>query len=447
MQRIKEEAVILISVIKWLSLAAATGLIVGASTAAFVKTLNFGYEIVRPWPHYFFLLPLGLASSAALITYVFPGAVGHGASKVIGDIHGKNGRIPPINAAVEFLRTTITLTTGGSAGKEGPAAQIGAGCASLFADILRFEGQDRRKLVICGISGGFASVFGTPIAGAIFGIEVLNAGVIKYDVLLPSFVAGIISYQFSSWLGLTYFHHPVVFVPVFTEAFFLKVAVAGILFGGVSFLLVETLSLGKKISASLKLPLPLKALIAGTSLAALGFVFGDAYFGLGLDTLRSSLEGGQVPWYAFLVKSVFTSATLNFGGSGGMGTPLFFVGATSGSAFSWLLGIDPAMLAAIGFVSLLAGAANTPIAASIMAMEMFGVLVAPYAAVSCVISYVVAGHRSIYPAQMLAVKKSSSINVEEGMPFEAAKARYAEREKSVIAGLFRLWRLLRRDSR
>ena len=245
MQRIKEEAVILISVIKWLSLAAATGLIVGASTAAFVKTLNFGSEIARLLPHYFLLLPLGLASSALLITHVFPGAVGHGANKVIGIIHGKDGRIPPINVAVEFLRTTITLTAGGSAGKECPSAQIGAGFASMFADLLRFEGQDRKKLVICGISGGFASVFGTPIAGAIFGIEVLSAGVIKYDVLLPSFGRdNKLSVLVMAWL--TYFHHPVVFVPVFTEALFLKVALAGILFGGVSFLLVETLSLGKR---------------------------------------------------------------------------------------------------------------------------------------------------------------------------------------------------------
>ncbi|MBI5235415.1 MAG: chloride channel protein [Deltaproteobacteria bacterium] len=444
MQRIKEEAIILVSVVKWLALAATTGLIVGASTAAFVKTLNLCSSAILLLPHYFLLLPLGLAFSAALI-YVFPDAVGHGANKVIGIIHHGNSRIPPINTMVEFLRTTITLAVGGSAGKEGPAAQIGAGCASLFADLLRFEGQDRRKLVICGISGAFASVFGTPIAGAIFGIEVLSAGTIKYDVLLPSFVAGIVSYQFSSWLGLAYFHHPVMFVPVFTEMFFLKVVVAGILFGGVSFLLVETLSLGKKISASLKLSLPLKGLIIGASLAASGFVLGDAYFGLGLDTLRSSLEGAPLPWYAFLVKTVFTSATLNFGGSGGIGTPLFFVGATSGNAFSGLLGVDPAMLAAIGFVSLLAGAANTPIAASIMAVELFGALVAPYAAVSCVISYVVAGHRSVYPAQTLAVKKSSSIKVEEGLPLEAVKARYEERENSVIIRLSRLWRLLRRD--
>ena len=127
----------------------------------------------------------------------------------------------------------------------------------------------------------------------------------------------------------------------------------------------------------------------GCALVGLTFVFSEDYLGLGLNTIQSSLEGKDVPWYAFIMKSVFTSVTLSFGGHGGIGTPIFFVGATAGSALSNILSIDPAMLSAIGFVALLAGAANTPIAASIMAVELFGAEVAPYAAIACVISFVI----------------------------------------------------------
>jgi H+/Cl- antiporter ClcA len=267
-------------------------------------------------------------------------------------------------------------------------------------------------------------------------MEVLFVGSIRYDVLLPSFVAGIISFQVSSWMGLTYFYNPITFIPVFTEAFFIKVMAAGVFFGLCSLLLVETLRAGRTLSDRIKAPLEVKAVIAGCALVALTFVFSEEYLGLGLNTIQSSLEGGEVPWYAFMMKSVFTSVTLAFGGHGGIGTPIFFVGATAGSALSKILLIDPAMLSAIGFVALLAGAANTPIAASIMAVELFGAEVAPYAAIACVISFVITGHRSAYPAQVLAVKKSSSISVEEGRELEGTKESGLEyRDRSVIQAI------------
>ncbi|HBG46650.1 MAG TPA: voltage-gated chloride channel [Deltaproteobacteria bacterium] len=441
-RKIREETVIFISVIKWIFLATIVGAIVGVSTTAFVKSLNWGAAIASRYDYYFLLIPVGFLLSAIIIKYVFPQAAGHGANSVIESIHKNAGKIRPIAVPVEFVRTFLTITTGGSAGKEGPSAQIGAGLASLVADALRFEGADRRKLVICGISGGFASVFGTPLAGAIFGMEVLFVGSILYDVLLPSFVAGIISYQVSSWLGLTYFYNPVTFIPVFSESFFLKVIAAGVFFGLCSFLLVETLRLGKKASEAIKLSTEAKALLAGSLLVALTFIFSRDYLGLGLETIQTALEGGEVPWYAFILKSFFTSITLSFGGHGGIGTPIFFVGATAGSAFSTVLSVDPAMLSAIGFVALLAGAANTPIAASIMSVELFGAEVAPYAAVACVISFMITGHRSAYPSQVLAVKKSGSIKVEMGTQVSGARAGVEYRERSVIG---KLRRLLKKD--
>lgn len=440
-RRLKEETVLFLSVFKWLVLATIVGIIVGISTTVFVKALNWGAGLGQHYQYYFLLMPVGLLLSVLVVKYLAPETEGHGANKVIEAVHKNSGKMKAAFVPVEFFASWITLTLGGSAGKEGPSAQIGAGIASTCADIMKFDSADRRKLVVCGISGGFASVFGTPLAGAIFGIEVLFVGSIRYDVLLPSFVAGIISYQVSSWLGLTYFYNPIIFVPVFSEAFFIKMTIAGVFFGLCSFLLIEILRLGKKVSSRIKLPVELKSILGGLILVALTFSTSKQYLGLGLDVIQSALEGGNVQWFAFILKSIFTSITLNFGGSGGIGTPVFFVGATAGSAFSKILDVDPAMLSAIGFVSLLAGAANTPIAASIMAVELFGPQVAPYAAISCVISFFITGHRSVYPSQVLAVKKSSSINVELGTDLNKAILKYQYRDKSLLGAIRYLWRI------
>ena len=431
-KRFKEESVIFISVLKWLFLASVMGIIVGLAVTGFLKILHTSIIFTNGYNYYYLLLPVALLVSTVVIDFLAPDAGGHGTEKVIEAVHKRSGKIKAMVVPVKLVTTVITLAFGGSAGKEGPCAQIGAGLASFFSDIFRFSDVDRKKFVICGISGGFASVFGTTIAGAIFGIEVLFVGSIRYDVLLPSFVAGIVSYQVSSWLGIGYFYNPVTFVPVFSDAFFIKMVIAGILFGFCSFILIESLSLGKKVSSMIPLTKPVKAVVGGVALVFLTFIFSKEYLGLGLETMERALAGGEVPYMAFLLKCLFTTITLNFGGSGGIVTPIFFVGATAGSVFSKLLNVDPAMLAAIGLVSLLAGSANTPIAASIMAVELFGPQVAPYASIACVISFVIAGHRSVYPSQVLSIKKSSSINVELGAELDKLKPSFQQREKSLI---------------
>src|SRR5208283_1349396 len=235
-----------------------------------------------------------------------------------------------------------------------------------------------------------------------------------YEVLLPSFVAGIVGYQVSSSLGITYFHHALNFVPVFSSFFFMKVCLGGLFFGLCSFLFIELLNSLKKISHKIKLPMPYKGILGGMVLVGLAFLVSARYLGLGLDTIQTALEGGKIPWSASVMKMLFTSITLNFGGSGGIVTPIFFIGSTAGNIFGRALGLDPAVFAAIGMVSVLAGAANTPISASIMAVEIFGPAVAPYAAVACVISFLMTGHRSVYPSQVLSISKSSSITVKKG---------------------------------
>jgi H+/Cl- antiporter ClcA len=428
---ITEESILLISIFKWFFIASLMGVVVGFSTTIFLQCLNWSASRLGQHSYYFLLLPLALALSSYITKYLAPEAEGHGTEKVIEAVHRHESKIKAIVVPIKLVTTVITLACGGSAGKEGPCAQIGGGLASMVANMFHFDKADRRKLVICGISAGFASVFGTPIAGAIFGIEVLFIGGIMYEVLLPTFIAGVMSYQVSSALGISYFYHTIDFVPAFTELFFIKVLISGIFFGICSLLLIETLNLFQRLSAKIPWWAPLKGLLGGTTLILLTLFLSTDYLGLGLNTIEAALAGSKVVWYAFAAKILFTCITLTFGGSGGMVTPIFFVGATFGTLLAAILGVDPATFAAIGMVALLAGAANTPIAASILAIELFGAQIAPYAAVACVTSFLMTGHRSVYPSQVYAIMKSSSFRDQTGKEVTDVQAEFLLRRKSL----------------
>jgi H+/Cl- antiporter ClcA len=236
---IAEESILFASVIKWIALASCTGVIVGIATTVFLYLLALATNFTGHYPYAFLFLPVALFLSSLLTKYLAPDAEGHGTEKVIEAIHKRASLIPITVVPVKLLATLITLAIGGSAGKEGPCAQIGASLSSLFARCLKFNESDRRKLVICGISAGFAAVFGTPIAGAIFGVEVLFVGSLLYDVLLPSFVAGVTAYQVSSFFGIPYLHPSPVISSAVDEAILLKVILAAFLFGFFSLLLIK----------------------------------------------------------------------------------------------------------------------------------------------------------------------------------------------------------------
>lgn len=197
----------------------------------------------------------------------------------------------------------------------------------------------------------------------------------------------------------------------------------GCLFGLVSFILIEAINAMDRVSSRIKILGPAKALIGGLSLVFLALIFSTQSLGLGLETIESTLMSGKVVWYAFIMKIIFTAITLNLGGSGGVITSIFLIGVTSGAAFAGLLGMDGKVFSAIGLVSVLAGATNAPIAASIMAVELFGASLAPYAPLCCGISFLVIGHRSIYPSQIPGIRKPSEVLAEVGKEVGEAESK------------------------
>ena len=436
-----EQTAIFFSVMKWVFLSSIIGIVIGTIVTIFLNILKYAENTRSFLPFdYYYTLPFALIFTVWIVRRFAPSAEGHGTEKVISAIHRDDAKIDITVIPVKLLATVISIFSGASVGKEGPAAQIGAGIASGISSRLKFNKQDRKKLVICGISAGFATVFGTPIAGAIFGVEVLIIGVILYDVLLPSFIAGFAAFTTAQLLGIEYTYYNLHFYQDITLdlSLFIKVVSASLFFGIVSDLVITFVSFMSKLIKKIKLNIYIKAFIGGVIIIFLTLIFGEQYIGLGLDTIRNVLTPNMTPaedvhWYAFILKTLFTSLSLGAGGSGGILTPIFYIGATSGHAFATLISPEYLVLfSALGFVSVLSATTNTPIASTIMAVELFGIDIAHYAALSAVISFLLSGHRSIFSSQILAMKKSEMLSVKIGEEVENITTSLEKKEKKKI---------------
>lgn len=436
-----EQTVMFASITKWILISSSIGALIGAIVSFFLKILEYCENSRSTLPFdYYYTLPFALVITVFIVKKFAPSAQGHGTEKVIEAVHKKSGKMNLSVVPVKLLATVITIFSGGSVGKEGPGAQIGAASASFIASLFKFSNKDRKKMVICGISAGFASVFGTPLAGAIFGVEILIVGALMYDILLPSIVAGFSAFFVAKMFGISYTYFDISFYTVFDFNYVLiaKILLGGIFFGLVADFIITVLRFIHSYVDEIKLNYLLKAFIGGIIIVILTLIVGDEYLGLGFETIKESLSSSftdheSIPWYAFVLKTIFTALTLGFGGSGGVITPIFYVGATSGNFFGWLVDGYIPLFAALGFVSVLAGATSAPIAAMIMAVELFGMNVAHYAALSIIIAFLMTGHRSVFPSQVLSMKKSEALDVNLGEEIENTQASYTTKFFSNVA--------------
>jgi len=440
-KHITEQTAIFFSVAKWVFLSSMIGVIIGATVTAFLKILAYSEASRAFLPfNFYYLLPVALVLTVWLVKNFAPTAEGHGTEKVISAVHKNDAKIDVSVIPVKTLTTVLTIFAGGSVGKEGPGAQIGAGVASLISTLVKFRKQDRKKLVICGISAGFATVFGTPIAGAIFGVEVLIIGVILYDVLLPSFIAGFAAFTTAQLLGVEYTYYDIHFFQdvSLNISLVLKVVLAGLFFGFVSDVVITSITYVHSYIKSISVNTYIKAFVGGSIIVVLTLIFGEQYIGLGLTTIGHALSKNpadyqDIHWYTFILKTIFTSLSLGAGGSGGVITPIFYIGATSGNFFGSVVSPDHVTLfAALGFVSVVAATTNTPIASTIMAVELFGIDIAHYAALSAVISFLISGHRSIFSSQILAMKKSEMLSMKIGEEVDSINISLEEHEMNKI---------------
>ncbi|MEN6413828.1 MAG: chloride channel protein [Veillonellales bacterium] len=414
-----EQTTLLISITKWTLYASILGAIVGGCTVLFLTLLNNAITMLQALPYPFLLAPAALVASKLLIDKLAPEAAGYGTDRLIAAVQEKNGQVPLRVVPVKLIASILTITAGGSAGKIGPCGQIGAGLASSIANNLKIDTIDKKKLVVCGISAGFAAVLGTPVGGALFGAEVLFLGRLLYEVLFPAFIAGLTAYQIANLCGIPYFYQKIETAAALSGWNVLQCILLGILCGLTALFFIESLEFVKNRFADRKSSL-LQPISGGLLLILLGWFVSPDYLGLSMNTIQQSLQGLILAPYAFLAKIIATSITFAAGGSGGIILPTLFIGSAAGNLFAQILGGNHlAFFAAIGMVALLAAATNTPIASTVIAMELFGPAIAPYAAVACAVSYLAIGHNSIFPTQVLATRKSASLEIATGKPIQA----------------------------
>src|SRR5690348_233 len=440
-----EPLVMLATVVQWLVLSIFTGAIIGAGCTVFLRVLfaTAGRAYAAPLWLQMALLPIGGIANGLLLHYGYKLRRSTFNDNAIIAVNEQQGKLPFRTMWIKPVAALITLGCGGSAGKEGPCSHIGASIAATIGRLLHLNPEMRKRLLACGVSAGFSSVFGTPIAGAIYGVEMLAIGRIRHDFLFPGIVAGVTAFEVSRWLGVPYPHYDISFAGDFTEVLFLKTVVIGILCGAAAWLFVELLRQMRRGFGALRqrydLWPPLMPVLGGMLLALLILAIPNQYLGLSLPLMDRALHGDATPYLAFFWKALLVAITLGSGFYGGIVTPQFVIGAVTGGAFAHLLGLQAALGAAVGLVAVVASASNAPIAAILMGVEMFGADSTLYVAGACVAAYLIVGHRSVYPEQQIAYSKSSWIFARADLPVGQEKVRLSY-------GLLRWWRDRRRKA-
>lgn len=409
MHLIHRQALISLSryIVKALALAVIVAVLAGSASALFLFALDWATHTRDT--HRWLIFGLPIAGFCVGWLYLkFGQHVEAGNNLLIDEIHDPQKVVPLRMAPLVLGGTVISHLFGASVGREGTAVQMGGALADQLTHLFKLNHVDRRMVLMAGISAGFASVFGTPLAGAVFALEVLAIGRLRLDALLPCVVAAVVADQVGLWWGVQHTSYAAGAIPQITVWLLVAMVLAGAVFGLTGKLFADGTHALSGLMRKHIAYAPLRPLLGGAVIAAVVLCGSfDRYIGLGIPVM---VEAFHHPLAAtdFLGKLVFTLASLGSGFKGGEVTPLFFMGATLGNALGPLLDVPFSLLAAVGFVAVFAGAANTPIASTLMAMELFGAEIGVFAAVACVMSYVCSGHAGIYRAQRVAHSKTEA---------------------------------------
>ena len=392
----------IVNFLKWLVLAVLTGLIVGGASGIFAKCIGAATAYRDAHIRIFLLLPF----AGLLIVFLYQklGSQDGGTNQVLATIKSKD-KIPFISAPLIFLSTLLTHLTGGSAGREGASIQFGGSLGSWLGKLAKLDEFDQHVMIMCGMSAAFAAVFGTPMAAAVFAMEVASVGVMYYAALVPCVISSLVAHAVAEFFGVSQEMFLIGQIPAFNITSAVKISVLAILCAGVSIIFCVMLHQSEHLYKKFFKNPYVRIFAGGCFVLILTLLVGNQnYNGTGINIIEQCIDGTVRP-EAFFMKMLFTALTLGAGFKGGEIVPSFFTGAAFGCLFGNLSGFSPTLCTAVGMAAVFCGVTNCPITALLISFELFGYDGMPYFLLAVAFSYMLSGYYGLYSSQKIIYSK------------------------------------------
>ena len=389
--------------IKWMLLAILTGLVVGGASSAFAACISAATEYRNS--HLWVFLCLPLAGIVIVFMYERLGRQDGGTNQVLSTIKSKDN-VPFISAPLIFISTLLTHLTGGSAGREGASIQFGGSIGSWLAKLVHLDETDHHVMIMCGMSAAFAAVFGTPMAAAVFAMEVVSVGVMYYTALVPCIIAALIASGFAASMGINPEAFHVTNIPALTIESGIKMGIVALCCAGLSILFCMALNGISAFYAKYLKNVYVRVVVASVVIIVITKILGTTdYMGAGTGLIAQAIEHGNVRTLDFFWKLVLTVLTMRAGFRGGEIVPSFCVGAALGCVLGHILGLSPSICAASGMVGVFCAVTNSPISSLLIAFELFGFEGVSYYLIAVSISYAASGYYGLYKDQTIVYSK------------------------------------------
>lgn len=389
--------------IKWILIGSVTGMIVGAVASVFAHCLNFAAEYREENPNILFLLPVG-GVMIVLLYRAFHYENNKGTDDVIDNIH-KDVNLPLKMSFLIFISTVITILFGGSVGREGAALQIGGSLGSQIGRWLKFNKEDKKIILMSGMSAAFSALFGTPIAAVFFPMEVASVGIMYYAALVPCICASLVAHIMAGRFHVEEEQFPLIANQGLELEMGIKILLLAICCAVLSILFCKALKVVKNLYKKYLKNAYIRVIAGGILVILMTLIIGSRdYLGTGMNVIIKALNG-EVVQYAFLAKMIFTVVTITAGYKGGEIVPSFFIGATFGCVFGQLVGLPPEFTASLGMIGVFCGVTNCPIASLLIGFELFGYHNPYYILVMIAVSYMLSGKYSLYHTQIITNSK------------------------------------------
>lgn len=392
---------------KLLLLTAVSGLVMGVVSKYFLDSLAFVSLFRDKHGYLLYLLPIvGMLTAFVYKNY---GNGSHRGNNLIIDSIYKDSHVPLRMSVFTFVFTVLTHLSGGSAGREGTAVQIGGTLTNKLAEWFKLDNSDKKILVMAGISAGFGSVFGTPLAGTFFGLEMCFVGKLSYEALFPCFAASYLANFITESLGVVHSSHAILSIPQITPYTLSIIIFSSGIFGIAGKYFSICIRCLKKLYAKIFKNYMLRALLSSIFILIIMLTFNfTKYEGLSTWMIDAGFEG-NVKFYDPFAKFILTCMTLGAGFQGGEVTPLFDIGASLGGLIGQITNVEPSLLAALGLIAVFGCATNTPVTTIMLGIEMFGTSATPYYIAASLLSYYISGHNGIYQSQIIFTPKSECL--------------------------------------